>query len=82
MTDQNLMIAVLQDIYVKRVQNAVQKLLTPDTVILSLGIDSLAMSWIITDIEEQFGITIYGADIFRLKTISDLIALIKSRQPE
>lgn len=70
-------LAVLQDIYQNRVENAVREPLAPECSLSSLRIDSLAFSWMIADMEEKFNITIYGADIPGLKTVEDVIMFVK-----
>ncbi len=45
-----------------------------------LGLDSVDLVEIIMDIEESFDISIKDEEIQQVKTVNDLVALIKSKQ--
>lgn len=77
MADKDEILAFFQEIYLNRVKDHSHEQLLPENSLASIGIDSLAMSWLIADIEEKFGVTIYGSDIIGLKTIDDVIAFIQ-----
>jgi acyl carrier protein len=80
MIDKTQILPFFQDIYVKRVKDHLADPLNPETTLASMGIDSLAMSWLIADIEEKFGVTIYGSDILGFKTVADVTAFIEKAQ--
>lgn len=77
MTDKNQILPILREIYLNRVKNPQKTPIEPENNLASLGIDSLAMSWLIADIEEKFGIMMYGSDVIELKTVADVIAFIE-----
>lgn len=50
-----------------------------DDPLASLGIDSLAFSWILADMEDAFDFVIMGSDIMKLKTINLAVGYIEGR---
>jgi len=40
-------------------------------------VDSLAFSWILTDMEESFDLIIPGSDILKLKTLADVVGYVE-----
>ncbi|NLL52413.1 MAG: acyl carrier protein [Peptococcaceae bacterium] len=54
--------------------------LTPATKIIDdLGADSFDIPVLINALEDEFGITIITDDVLKLKTIEDVLSIIKSK---
>jgi len=68
----------LREILVRRVPNAPIDKLTLDTPLATLGVDSLAYSWILADMEDAFGFVMMGSDIMKLKTLKDSIKYVET----
>ena len=69
----------LREIIVNRAPALKPEMLTPAVEMATLGIDSLAFSWIIADMEEAFGFVTQGADIMKLKTLSDSVDFVMGK---
>lgn len=64
---------IIRNVYEQDVANPVGIEIKPDMdLILDLNIDSLDMVLIISDIEEEFGISIENEDISGIRTIEDI----------
>lgn len=63
----------LRDIITKRMPALTPESITPNAPLGTLGIDSLAMGWIMADIEETFEIAIRGADAMQFQTLADAV---------
>lgn len=61
--------ATLREIISKRVAGVTPESINPTGELATMGIDSLAFSWILADMEEAFGFEMRGADIMKLKTL-------------
>jgi acyl carrier protein len=53
----------------------------PDSTMLALGLDSLAVFDLIFDIESRFGITVSN-DQIKIETVADVVALIDRLRQE
>ena len=54
----------------------------PDTIIstqelATLGVDSLAFSWILADMEDTFDFVMRGSDIMKLKTLATAVDYVE-----
>ena len=52
-------------------------MITPSGELAALGIDSLAFSWILADMEDAFGYEMRGADIMKLKTLASAVEFVE-----
>jgi len=68
--DRNQIEKTLKEILVKRVAGLAPEAIAPDADLAELGVDSLAFSWILADMEDSFDIVMVGADAMKLKTLS------------
>ena len=48
----------------------------PETELMELGVDSMTLLMIITDLEEEFRISISDRELEKLHTIGDVLALL------
>jgi len=74
--DRNQMEAQIREIISKRVAGVKPESITPDGELAALGIDSLAFSWILADMEEAFEFEMRGADIMKLKTLATAVDFV------
>jgi acyl carrier protein len=61
---------ILREILVKRVPGLKPESILPESELATLGVDSLAYSWILADVEDSFDIVMLGADSMKLNTLS------------
>ena len=69
--------AKLREIIVKRVAGVKPEAITLTGELAALGIDSLAFSWILADMEEAFEFEMRGADVMKLKTLATAIDFVE-----
>lgn len=69
--------ATLREIIVKRVPGVKPEAITPTGELATLGIDSLAFSWILADMEEAFEFEMRGADVMKLKTLTTAVEFVE-----
>ena len=69
----------LKEILIKRMPGLAPEAISSDADIAELGVDSLAFSWIIADMEEAFGFVMQGADIMKLKTLAATIDYVEMK---
>lgn len=69
----------LREIVVKRVRDLKPEAVTLDIELVKLGVDSLAFSWILADMEDAFGFVMQGADIMKLKTLASAIDYVQKQ---
>lgn len=69
----------LKEIMTHRVKDLKPELLKPEVELSTLGVDSLAFSWIIADMEESFGFIVKGSDAMKLKTLSASIDYVEKQ---
>jgi len=60
--------------------DALDRLPAGETYLQALGLDSPALLSLIVDLEDTFGVEIASQDLYRLKTLDDVIATL-SRRP-
>ena len=70
---------ILTKIFVKRVPGLKPEMLVPEAEMANLGMDSLAFSWILADMEEAFGFVTQGADVMKLKTYADSLDFVQKQ---
>ena len=69
--------AKLREIIFKRVPGVKPEVITLTGELAALGIDSLAFSWILADMEEAFEFEMRGADVMKLKTLATAIDFVE-----
>lgn len=69
----------LKEIIVKRAPGLKSEMLVPSVEMATLGVDSLAFSWILADMEEAFGFVTQGADVMKLKTFADSLDYVQKQ---
>jgi acyl carrier protein len=69
---------VLREILARRVPKTDLKKITLKTELATLGVDSLAYSWILADMEDAFGFVMKGSDIMKLKNLDDSIKYVET----
>jgi acyl carrier protein len=69
--------AKLREIIVKRVPGVKPEAITLTGELATLGIDSLAFSWILADMEEAFEFEMRGADVMKLKTLTTAVEFVE-----
>ena len=67
----------LREIIAKRVRGVVAEQIDPSQELAALGVDSLAFSWILADMEEAFEFEMRGADVMKLKTLATAVEFVK-----
>ena len=75
--DRNQIGATLREIISKRVAGVKPEAIEPDGELAALGIDSLAFSWILADMEEAFSFEMRGADVMKLKTLDSAVDFVE-----
>ncbi len=68
--------ATLREIISKRVAGVAPESINAEGELAILGIDSLAFSWILADMEDAFGFEMRGADIMKLKTLNTAVDFV------
>ena len=74
--DQQQIEAKLRQIIGKQVAGVKPEAITATGELAALGIDSLAFSWILADMEEAFEFEMRGADVMKLKTLATAIEFV------
>ena len=69
----------LREILIQRIPDLKPELITPDAELTILGMDSLAFSWILADMEESFGFVVRVADAMTLTTLSRAIDYVEMK---
>lgn len=69
----------LREIIAQRVEGLKADEFGASAELASLGIDSFAFSWILADMEETFDFVMRGADVLKLKTLSDAVDFVATR---
>jgi acyl carrier protein len=54
--------------------------LTPQTSVATLSVDSLELVEIVIDLQEEFGVSLTQADLRAVRTLGDLVTLLRRRQ--
>ena len=69
--------AKLREIVCKRVNGVKPEMVGSTVELATLGIDSLAFSWILADMEETFNFEMRGADVMKLKTLAFAVDFVE-----
>lgn len=75
--DKSMIETKLRQIISMRVAGVAPESITPAGELAALGIDSLAFSWILADMEDAFGFEMRGADIMKLKTLASAVDFVE-----
>ncbi len=67
----------LREIVCKRVNGVKPEMVGREVELATLGIDSLAFSWILADMEEAFNFEMRGADVMKLKTLAVAVDFVE-----
>lgn len=71
---------VLRSILAERMPGVDAVSIESQAELATLGLDSLAFSWVLADMEEAFDIVMQGSDILQLKTLAMAIEYVAKRQ--
>ena len=80
--DVNEIEKVIRGILAERVPGLKAEDIAPQAELSSLGLDSLAFSWVLADLEEAFDIVMQGSDILHLKTLAAAVEYVAKRLQE
>ena len=69
----------LREIVIKRVPALTLESIKDDATFGALGIDSLAMGWIMADIEETFNVVIRGGDVMKMKNMAGVVDFLAEK---
>ena len=73
---------ILREIIAKRVRGVVAETIDPSQELAALGVDSLAYSWILADMEDAFDFVMRSSDILKLKTLTMAVEFVaEHRKP-
>ncbi len=67
---------ILREIISKHLEDIHTEDIDLNSELADLGVDSLAFSWILVDMEESFDFIIPGSDILKLKTLADIVGYV------
>lgn len=73
--------ALLREIIAKQLPEVSPSAIQADSELAALGVDSLAFSWILADMEDRFEVEMQGGDILKLKTLSDAVEYVAQNMP-
>ena len=72
----------LREIVCKRVNGVKPEMVGSTVELATLGIDSLAFSWILADMEDAFDFVMRSSDILKLKTLTMAVEFVaEHRKP-
>ena len=67
----------LRKIIAKRISGVNPDTIIPTQELATLGVDSLAFSWILADMEDAFDFVMRGSDIMKLKTLATAVDYVE-----
>ena len=67
----------LRKIIAKRISGVNPDTIIPTQELATLGVDSLAFSWILADMEDAFDFVLRGSDIMKLKTLATAVDYVE-----
>ena len=67
----------LRKIIAKRISEVNPDTIIPTQELATLGVDSLAFSWILADMEDAFDFVMRGSDIMKLKTLATAVDYVE-----
>ena len=68
-----------REILSKRLPAVKPESIDPEADLATLGVDSLAFSWIVADVEDTFDFVIRGTDVMKLHTLSSAVDYVEKR---
>ena len=68
-----------REIILKRVKGLEPSMLKADTDFGAMGVDSLALSWIMADVEDAFDFVMRGGELMKLKTFAAFVDYVAQR---
>ena len=71
---------ILREIIAKRVRGVVAETIDPSQELAALGVDSLAYSWILADMEDAFDVVMRSSDIMKIKTLSMAVEYVAAHR--
>lgn len=71
---------ILREIIAKRVHGVVAETIDPSQELAALGVDSLAYSWILADMEDAFDFVMRSSDIMKIKTLSMAVEYVAAHR--
>ncbi len=74
--------SLTRNIVAKRLPQVSPDKITPDAEFAALGVDSLALSWMLADIEDTFDIELQVGDAMKLKTPAAVVDYVAKRLAE
>lgn len=74
--------SLTRDIVAKRLPHVGPDRITPEAEFAALGVDSLALSWMLADIEDTFDIEMQIGDAMKLKTLAAVVDYVAKRLAE
>ena len=77
--DKMLLAEQLREIIARRIEGAEASRIGDDTELAALGADSLALSWILADVEDSFEFVMRGGDLMRLKNFAAFVDYVAQR---
>ncbi|NMC33463.1 MAG: acyl carrier protein [Veillonellaceae bacterium] len=77
--EKNEVAAKLRDIIAGRIDGIDPAGMNDDTELAALGADSLALSWIMADVEDTFDFVMRGGELMKLKTFAAFVDYVVQR---
>jgi acyl carrier protein len=69
----------LREIIARRIDGVEPSRIGDDAELAALGADSLALSWILADVEDAFDFVMRGGDLMKLKTFAAFVDYVAQR---
>ena len=69
----------LREIIARRIDGVEPSRIGDETELAALGADSLALSWILADVEDAFDFVMRGGDLMKLKTFAAFVDYVAQR---
>ncbi len=67
----------LRKIIAKRISGVNPDTIIPAQELATMGVDSLAFSWILADMEDTFDFVLRGSDVMKLKTLATAVDYVE-----
>ncbi|MDT8903618.1 acyl carrier protein [Anaeroselena agilis] len=80
--DKQQIASLTRDIVAKRLPQVSPDKITPEAEFAVLGVDSLALSWMLADIEDTFEIEMQIGDAMKLKNTAAVVDYVAKRLAE
>jgi acyl carrier protein len=69
----------LREIVSRRLPDVKPQSIDPDAELATLGVDSLAFSWIVADVEDSFDFVMRSADVLKLRTLATAVDYVEKQ---